>query len=424
MRSLRVGLAGLGTVGQSLVHLLRENQIQIERNAGMPIEIVRVVSRTPKPEVDIGEAIFSTDIDTLISDDIDVVVELIGGTETAWDLAKAVKAMDKPFVTANKAMLAEYGGQLFDGHAQVGFEAAVAGGIPIIGGLRTGVSGNRIDWIVGIINGTSNYIISSMEEEGKLFEEALEDAQRLGYAEADPSFDIDGVDAGQKLAILAAIGFGIPISMSGIHMEGISQIEVEDLQYARELGFRIKHLGIATQTTDGTRLSVYPALVAETELLAQVEGVTNAVLIGANAVGSLMFVGPGAGGSPTASSVIGDLVEIARGTMQSAYFGHVRQRYVPIQKTESCFYLNIPAVDRAGVFAEVAEILSRDGISIESVIQKSQAIRKKNGETWVPIVILTNLVLEETMELAQNTLQKSASVVAPIRRIRVAQFNS
>ena len=423
MRSLRVGLAGLGTVGQSLVRLLRENQVEIERNAGMRIEIVRVVSRTPKPEVDIGDATFSTDINSLLSEDVDVVVELIGGTETAWDIAKGVLATHKPFVTANKAMLAEYGNDIFDGHTQVGFEAAVAGGIPIISGLRTGVSGNKIDWIAGIINGTSNYIITSMEEEGKLFEEALEDAQRLGYAEADPSFDIDGIDAGQKLAILAAIAFGIPISMAGIHMEGISQIEVEDLQYARELGFRIKHLGVAKQTANGTQLSVHPALVSETQLLAQVEGVTNAVLIGANAVGSLMFVGPGAGGSSTASSVISDLVEVARGTMITAQFGHVSQKYISIEETESCFYLNIPAVDRAGVFAEVAEILSREGISIESVIQKSQATRKNNGETWVPIVILTNLVLEETMESAQNELQKSASVVGPIRRIRVSQFN-
>ena len=424
MRSLRVGLAGLGTVGQSLIHLLAENQSQIKKNAGMPIEIVRVASRTPKPDVDIGQAVFSTDMNTLLSEEVDVVVELIGGLETAWDLARSTLEKNKPLVTANKAMLAEYGNNIFDGRAQIGFEAAVAGGIPIISGLRTGVSGNQVEWIAGIINGTCNYIITSMEEEGKLFGEALAEAQRLGYAEADPSFDIDGIDAAQKLSILAAISFGIPISMEGIYMEGISQIEVEDLQYARELGFRIKHLGIAKHTAGGIQLRVHPALVPESELLAQVKGVTNAVTIGANAVGSLMFVGPGAGGRPTASSVLADLVEIARGTLKPTHFGHANQGYVAIQKTESSFYLNIPAVDQAGVFAEVADILSRDGISIEAVIQKSEATRKNNEAPWVPIVILTNSVMEETLESAQITLQKSESVVGPIRRIRVAQFNS
>ena len=244
MRSLRVGLAGLGTVGQSLVRLLRENQVEIERNAGMRIEIVRVVSRTPKPEVDIGDATFSTDTNSLLSEDVDVVVELIGGTETAWDIAKRVLATHKPFVTANKAMLAEYGSDIFDGHTQVGFEAAVAGGIPIIGGLRTGVSGNKIDWIAGIINGTSNYIITSMEEEGKLFEEALEDAQRLGYAEADPSFDIDGVDTAHTLSILSSLSFNINSNIEYINVEGIRGINLVDLKYADSLGYKIKLLGI------------------------------------------------------------------------------------------------------------------------------------------------------------------------------------
>ncbi len=420
---LRIGIAGLGTVAQGLLTLLVENAERITRQAGMPIEVVRIASRSMKPKVDIGEALFDTALESLLHDDVDVVVELMGGLDAAHDLISSALIRGKPIVTANKAVLAEYGNEWFNGNATVGIEAAVAGGIPIVSILKNGLSGNRIDWLVGIINGTCNYILTAMDEQGTSFASALAKAQELGYAEADPGFDVDGVDAAQKLALLAALAFDIPVSMDDMYIEGISGVTVEDLRYARELGFRIRHVGIARRNEEKFETRVHPSLIPATDLVGDVSGVANAVIVGANAIGSVLLVGPGAGGLPTASAVLSDLIEIARGTCQRLRTGQNEGIRTAITATESRYYLNIPAVDRPGVFGEIGDILRREGISIEAVIQKPEAMRRSDGEPWVPIVMVTERVVEASMDDALDQLSSLESVRGQIRRIRVADFD-
>ena len=420
---LRIGIAGLGTVAQGLLTLLVENAERITRQAGMPIEVVRIASRSTKPKVDIGEALFDTALESLLHDDVDVVVELMGGLDAAHELISSALIRGKPIVTANKAVLAEYGNEWFNGNATVGIEAAVAGGIPIVSILKNGLSGNRIDWLVGIINGTCNYILTAMDEQGTSFASALAKAQELGYAEADPGFDVDGVDAAQKLALLAALAFDIPVSMDDMYIEGISGVTVEDLRYARELGFRIRHVGIARRNEEKFETRVHPSLIPATDLVGDVSGVANAVIVGANAVGSVLLVGPGAGGLPTASAVLSDLIEIARGTCQRLRTGQNEGIRTAITATESRYYLNIPAVDRPGVFGEIGDILRREGISIEAVIQKPEAMRRSDGEPWVPIVMVTERVVEASMDDALDQLSSLESVRGQIRRIRVADFD-
>ncbi len=435
---LRVGLAGLGTVGASVAALLIENRAALVRQAGRPIELVRVASRTPKPQVDIGDASFDTRLASLVSNDVDVVVELIGGDTAAGDLVEASFKAGLHVVTANKALLAGRGNALFGAAAEsdrsLGFEASVAGGIPIVNALRTGLAANRIEALAGIVNGTSNYILTAMEEEGSSFADALAEAQRLGYAEADPTFDVEGIDAAQKLAILAALAFDTSIHVDGVHVEGISSIDVEDIRYARELGFAIKHLASARLRDGGVEARVHLALVPESLLIAQVSGVMNAVLARGNAVGPTLYVGPGAGGNPTASAVVADLVELARGTLAVPRPAERLLPSLPIAELVCAHYLKIPAIDQPGVFAEVAEALSRHRISIEAVIQRPQAIRKSpqqgsapgnsspasGGEPWVPIIILTNEVAETEVETALAELAELRGVVGPITRIRVA----
>jgi len=420
---LRIGIAGLGTVAQGLLTLLVENAERITRQAGMPIEVVRIASRSMKPKVDIGEALFDTALESLLHDDVDVVVELMGGSDAAHELISSALIRGKPIVTANKAVLAEYGNEWFNGNATVGIEAAVAGGIPIVSILKNGLSGNRIDWLVGIINGTCNYILTAMDEQGTSFASALAKAQELGYAEADPGFDVDGVDAAQKLALLAALAFDIPVSMDDMYIEGISGVTVEDLRYARELGFRIRHVGIARRNEEKFETRVHPSLIPATDLVGDVSGVANAVIVGANAIGSVLLVGPGAGGLPTASAVLSDLIEIARGTCQRLRTGQNEGIRTAITATESRYYLNIPAVDRPGVFGEIGDILRREGISIEAVIQKPEAMRRSDGEPWVPIVMVTERVVEASMDDALDQLSSLESVRGQIRRIRVADFD-
>ncbi len=420
---LRIGIAGLGTVAQGLLTLLVENAERITRQAGMPIEVVRIASRSMKPKVDIGEALFDTALESLLHDDVDVVVELMGGLDAAHELISSALIRGKPIVTANKAVLAEYGNEWFNGNATVGIEAAVAGGIPIVSILKNGLSGNRIDWLVGIINGTCNYILTAMDEEGTSFASALAKAQELGYAEADPGFDVDGVDAAQKLALLAALAFDIPVSMDDMYIEGISGVTVEDLRYARELGFRIRHVGIARRNEEKFETRVHPSLIPATDLVGDVSGVANAVIVGANAIGSVLLVGPGAGGLPTASAVLSDLIEIARGTCQRLRTGQNEGIRTAITATESRYYLNIPAVDRPGVFGEIGDILRREGISIEAVIQKPEAMRRSDGEPWVPIVMVTERVVEASMDDALDQLSSLESVRGQVRRIRVADFD-
>ncbi|MEM8768438.1 MAG: homoserine dehydrogenase, partial [Pseudomonadota bacterium] len=315
---LRIGICGLGTVAQGLLEVLRNNGPVIEERAGRPIEVVRIASRTAKPEVDLLGASFSTDLTSVTDDEsLDVVVELIGGEGVALDLVRNELARGRAVVTANKAILAAHGDELSSLVTQHGgtlaFEAAVAGGIPIIGAMTRALAGNDIEAIAGIINGTSNFILTAMAETGATFTDALAEAQALGYAEADPTFDVEGIDAAHKLTVLGALAFGIGYRFDDVYTEGIAELTVEDIGYARELGYEIKHLGIAQRTTEGVQLRVHPTLVPEKALLAKVEGVMNAVLVNGDAAGETLYYGAGAGALPTASSVLGDLIDIARG---------------------------------------------------------------------------------------------------------------
>lgn len=420
-------MAGLGTVGGTVAKLLSENARLIERRAGRPVALIRVASRTPKPGIDLGQATFDTDVRSLDADDVDVVVELIGGDTAAREIVASAIGAGRHVVTANKALLAAHGEEIFATAnrrgVSVGYEASVAGGIPIVNALRTGLAANRIDAIAGIVNGTSNYILTAMEEEGQDFATALADAQRLGYAEADPTFDVEGIDAAQKLAVLAALAFDATIDFDGVHVEGISGIDIEDIRYARELGFSIKHLGLARLHADGVEARVHPALVPESVLIGKVSGVMNAVMAHGNAVGPTLYVGPGAGGMPTASAVVADLVELARGTLPVPRPAKQRLPSLGLEVVECAHYLKIPAIDQPGVFAEVADVLSRHEVSIEAVIQRPQAIRS-GAEPWVPIIILTNEATEAVARAFVSELVRLSGVTGEIARIRVADLSA
>ena len=420
---LRVGLAGLGTVGQAVAALLVGDAAEaIARRAGRRIELKRVASRTPKPGVDIGGAAFSTDLGSLVGNDVDVVVELIGGDTTARDLVSSALAAGHCVVTANKALLAACGDELFAlaqrEDAPLGFEASVAGGIPIISALRTGLAANDIGWIAGIVNGTCNYILTQMAVAGQSFAAALADAQRLGYAEADPTFDVEGIDAAQKLAILAALAFDTDIDIDGVHAEGIRGVDSEDIAYASELGFAIRHLGLARVAGGGLEARVHPALVPNEVLLSKVDDVMNAVMVHGSAVGGTLHVGPGAGGMATASAVVADLIEAARGTLPIPKSASRRLPALGISAVRCPWYLKIPAVDQPGVFAHVAEVLGEHGISIEAVIQRPQDIHP--GEApWVPIVILTDEVAQSVIDDAVKAIERVEGVTGGVTHFRV-----
>ncbi len=419
-----MGLCGLGTVGQGVVELLRRNQASIDVQAGRPIELVRVASRTPKPMVDLGGAAFSTDLADVINDpQVDVVLELIGGEADARQLLLQAIEARKHFVTANKAMIAAHGDELlpnaYEAGISVGFEAAVGGGIPIIKTLREGLAANSINWVAGIINGTSNFILSAMAGKGASFDDALSEAQALGYAEADPTFDIEGVDAAHKLAIMAALAFDCPIAFPAVYTEGISTLTAEDIEYAQALGYRIKHLGIARRSARGIETRVHPALVPEQRLLAKVDGVMNAVVINSDAVGSSLYYGPGAGALPTASSVLADVIDIACNRAARPLSINGEADRLNMAEVDTAYYLRIPAVDQPGVLAQLAQILSQNAISIEAVIQREQAIRVTGSTSWVPVIILTHRVQEQAMNQALETIQALPEVVGQITRIRV-----
>ena len=421
---LRVGLAGLGTVGASVARLLARNHDAIAARAGRPIALVRVASRTPKPAIDLRGATFNTDVDSLPTEAVDVVVELIGGEEAAGALIETSLRTGRPVVTANKAVLAARGNALFAlAHAKglpLGYEAAVAGGIPIVQAVRAGLAANRLDTLAGIVNGTSNHILTSMENDGRDFAAALAEAQRLGYAEADPRFDVEGLDAAQKLAVLSALAFHTDIDFDGVHVEGIADVTVEDIRYARELGFAIKHLAIARRSADGVAARVHLALVSEHLLLAKVGGVMNAVLASGDAVGSTLHIGPGAGGMPTASAVVADLVALARGELPVPEPPRHQPPALGVRGLVCAHYLRMRAADKPGVLAEVAEVLSRHDISIEAVMQRPDAIRPP--AELVPIVILTNKVAETAASAASAQLRALGGVRGAITRIRVADL--
>ena len=417
MKTISVGIAGLGTVAQGVLELLAANRDLIEQRSGLTINILRIASRTSKPEVDLHGAEFSTNVLDLLNDSrLDVIVELMGGEDLAKDLIFGATAQGKAVVTANKAVIALHGNEL--ARQNLRYEAAVAGAIPIIQALRQGLVANRFSGLSGIINGTCNYMLSAMEEEGVGFDEILQRAQALGYAEADPSFDVDGIDAAHKLTILMALAYGTGFEFSKVYVEGIRAVTPVDIGYASELGYRIKHLGLLRNTNAGIEARVHPTLVPRSELMAHVNGVLNAVQVVSDASGKTLFSGPGAGGAATASAVVADIV--ASGiTGDNSVADQEAARMVPIMPIEditSAYYLRIPSRNEPGVFAEVAQILSSHDISIDAVIQKDG---HDQGDL-VDIVLLTQETLEARMNQALGQLQRLAAITDQVMRIRVA----
>ncbi len=426
MSALRIGIAGLGTVGAGVVRLLAENAELIATRAGVPITVTAVSARQRARDrgVDLAGPHWHEDALALAADpDVDVVVELIGGSEgIARQLIERSIAAGKHVVTANKALLAVHGSALADAAEYAGvtlaFEGAVAGGIPVIKVLREGLAGNRISRVAGILNGTCNYILTVMRTEGKEFGEVLAEAQALGYAEADPSFDIDGIDAAHKLAILAALAFGRQVDFAAVHVEGIRAINALDISFAEELGYRIKLLGIAQETAAGVEMRVHPAMVPKAALLASVDGVYNAVLAQGDFVGSVFLQGRGAGAGPTASAVIADLIDIARGTRIPVWGAAARQLSarpaLPISAHRGAYFLRLMVVDQPGVLADVTAILRDHGVSLESMLQHG----RKPGEA-VPIVLVTHETTEAAMGKAIAGIAKLDAVLERPALIRI-----
>lgn len=437
MKPIKVGLLGIGTVGGGTFRILRRNQEEIARRAGRAITLAMVADKDlPKARALVGEAAVVTGdaFEVVNHPDIDIVVELIGGSSIARELV--LKAIDngKQVVTANKALLATHGNEIFSAAQRKGvmvaFEAAVAGGVPIIKALREGLSANRIEWIAGIINGTSNFILSEMRDKGKSFGEVLAEAQRLGYAEADPTFDIEGVDAAHKLTIMAAIGFGIPMQFAACYTEGISKLTREDIQYAEELGYRIKLLGITKRTAQGFELRVHPTLIPAKRLIANVEGVMNAVLVKGDAVGQTMYYGAGAGAEPTASAIVADLVDVTRthtvdprNRVPHLAFQPDLLSNAPIlsmDEVETAYYLRLRVEDKPGVLADITRILADLSISIDAMVQKEPA----EGEKQVDIVMHTHLTREKHINAAIGRIESLPVVSGKMTRIRLEEFRS
>ena len=425
--SVRVGICGLGTVGGGVVDVLRRNKKLIATRAGGDIQIEVIGSRSPKPHVGTATIPVLSDVFAVVENpDVDVVVELIGGSGVAKDLVLAAIANGKHVVTANKALIAEHGNEIFAAASEKGvtvsFEAAVAGGIPIIKALRDGLSANRIEWVAGIINGTGNFILTEMRDKGRDFSDVLTEAQALGYAEADPTFDVEGIDAAHKLVILAALAFGMPLRFDDVYTQGISELNPEDVTYAEELGYRIKHLGIARRREKGVELRVHPTLVPEQCLIAQVNGVMNGVMVKGDAVGPTLYYGAGAGAEPTASAVVADIIDIARAATDSVSPSPLgvslsdlnELEVLPIEDTISAHYLRVTALDKPGVLSQLAQIMSARGISIEAIIQKEP----QAGEDRVPVIMLTNETLESNLRAAIDEIEALESVVASVVHLR------
>jgi homoserine dehydrogenase len=431
MKPIQVGLLGLGTVGRGTLDVLRRNQEEIRRRAGRGIEIAMVGVRDVARAREIaGSGIAVTDClqDVVANPGIDIVVELLGGLDPALPLVLGAIARDKHVVTANKALLALHGNEIFDAARGMGvmvaFEGAVAGGIPIIKALREGLTANRIEWIAGIINGTSNFILTRMREQGLSFADALAEAQRLGYAESDPTFDVEGTDAAHKLSLLAAIAFGVPIAFEAAHIEGISRLAPADIGYAGELGYRVKLLGITRMTPAGLELRVHPTLIPAQRLLANVEGAMNAVLVKGDAVGTTMYYGPGAGSEPTASAVVADLVDVTR--MHTAdpddrvphlafqADSMMARPWLPIGDTVTAYYFRLRVVDQPGVLADVTRILADHRISIDALFQREPG----EGEQRADIIMITHVAIERDVDAALARIEQLPTVIAPVIRIR------
>ena len=434
MRSVNIGICGLGTVGAGVFNVLGRNSNSINSRANCEIAVTQVGARRDNPGCDTSGTDVSRDIfDVAKNPEIDIVVELIGGTTVALDLVMTALQHGKHVVTANKALIAAHGTEIFaeadSRNLIVAFEAAVAGGIPIIKALREGLSANRINWLAGIINGTTNFILSEMDSKGRDFADVLNEAQEKGYAEADPTFDVEGIDAAHKLVIMASLAFAMPLSLDGIFTDGITKLEPQDVSYARELGYAIKHLGIARQTSEGVELRVHPTLVPEKCLIAGVNDVSNAVMVNADAVGTTLFYGPGAGSEPTASSVIADIIDVAR-TMASSQDSWVpalgcassalqEQKIMDIQDIETSFYIRFSALDQAGVLSNVTKIMGDAGISIEAIIQKDQPA----GEEYVNVIILTNVTKEKFLDEAVAHIEQLETVRGSVNFIRVEHLD-
>ena len=409
------------------MELAAANAGQLNELSGETLGVKRVASRRLRDEAKLGKIAFSTDLADLVNDDeLDLVIELIGGTDAAYDLIKACLNRGRGVITANKAVLATHGNELLDlartRDVPLAFEAAVAGGIPIIAALKTGFPANNIHWLAGIINGTCNYILTAMSEESVAFEDALRTAQELGYAEADPTFDIGGMDAAQKLAILVALAFDVPIEIGEVYCEGIEDITIDDIRHADEFGYAIKHLAIGRRDGELIEMRVHPALVPKDNLLAKVNDVENAVQLGTANTGVLRFTGPGAGGHATASSVIADLTNIASGLYRQHGIGGGTLQARPIGEVSSAFFLSIAATDRAGVIASIGETLANHGISIASMVQKQEEVVQANETAVIPVVILTNAVVEHELDQSLRELESLDDIASPIKKIRVVDF--
>ncbi|MEM1231724.1 MAG: homoserine dehydrogenase [Pseudomonadota bacterium] len=422
-----MGLLGLGTVAQGVLDIIGAQPARLAARAQRPLQVDAVASRRLREEATLHGARFSTDLEALVAEPaLDLIVECIGGIEPARSLVAAALTAGKSVVTANKALIAEHGNELEALAAQhdvrLAYEAAVAGGIPVLNALTAGLSANRIDWLAGIINGTSNYILTAMAQGGQSFAEALADAQRLGYAEADPTFDVGGIDAAHKLAILAALAFDTQFAFAQLPVEGIEQVTPEDMDYAQQLGYVIKHVGLARRHEQGLDARVHPALVPKEALLARTDGVTNAVVVGGDAVGITAYVGPGAGRLPTASAVVADLVALARDVLPPR-IATESLRPVGIEQARCGYYLHLPCLDEPGVFAKVATVLGAFDISIDSVIQREQAVDRASGSPRVPVVLITHRVAEAALRQAVAELEALPAVVGTVRVIRVEQFD-
>ncbi len=432
---LRLGLLGVGNVGQGVFDVLVRNGGEIERRAGQPIRVVAASRRNvsaAKALADAGVRISADPMEVVNDPEVDVIVELIGGTTLAKSLVLRAIANGKHVVTANKALLAEHGTEIFATAHQAGvivaFEAAVAGGIPIIKALREGLTANHIEWVAGIINGTTNFILTEMRDKGSDFDTVLKQAQALGYAEADPTFDIEGVDAAHKLALMSAIAFGVPVQFDKAYVQGIAGLASEDIRYAEQLGYRIKLLGITKRVAQGIELRVHPTLIPAKRLLANVEGAMNAVVVQGDAVGTTLYYGKGAGGEPTASAVIADVVDVARAISNTAAQRVPVLAFQPgamsdapilaVQDIVSSYYLRLRVSDKAGVLADLTSLLALQGISIDAMLQREAQDVGGASTAQTDLIILTHEIREGALDAALLDIQALSTVLAPIVRIR------
>ena len=430
MKSVNIGICGLGTVGGGTLNVLRGNAELITARAAARLQVIHVGARHDSPACDLAGIRVSRDIFEVARDpEVEILVELIGGTTVARELVETAIIAGKHVVTANKALIAEFGNEIFalaEKHCvEVRYEAAIAGGIPIVKALREGLAANRIEWLAGIINGTGNYILTEMRDRGREFADVLAEAQALGYAEADPAFDVEGTDAAHKLVILASLAFGMPLQFDAVYTEGITELTTQDVGYALELGYIIKHLGIAKQTDEGVELRVHPTLIPDDLLLADVDGIKNAILVEGSAVGPTLYYGAGAGAQPTASAVVADLIDLARdvGVGVSARLPALGVALadlrslpiIPIEKVKTPWYLRMEVEDKPGVLSRVASIFSEQGISIEALIQRAPG----QGQTLVSLIVLTNKAPQDSVDIAVCEIEALETINGKVTRIRV-----